>query len=194
MGFFARKKHQAPITAPAAVETTGVVDPARILAEESPLPSDDPAQATSSPALADEQQNDEEVYEEVDDAQEWDEGGPSHCGYHETVHATLMTVGASVHSLVGDPPEGMQSSMKQVGNWFQEASYATRDFIRGDQEVNDDAGDTLSTMKNNLTEFVTGSPTNARDVTSEEKKTNDFSDKLQPNGMRTNVVRDKTSH
>mmetsp|Transcript_32510 Transcript_32510/g.67801 ORF Transcript_32510/g.67801 Transcript_32510/m.67801 type:complete len:205 (-) Transcript_32510:193-807(-) len=191
MGFFGKKKQAAaavepekPVaeTKPAPVVEEPTPEPEPVKAptpppvEESPAEPaptsevrDAPAEQTSSSAPVPEP-TEEEVDEEAEAAQEWDEGGPSHCGYHETVHETLMAVGASVHSLVGDPPENVNSGMKQVGNWFQEASYATRDFVRGDQEVNDDAGDTLSTMKANLTEIMTGSPTNADGSSSEEKK------------------------
>jgi hypothetical protein len=92
-----------------------------------------------------------DLHQEEDDgayANEWDEGGPSQCGYHEAVHYTLMTVGKSVHGVVGAPSQGMERGMKTVGNWFQEASYAVRDFCRGNkQELGDDASAALSTMK-----------------------------------------------
>ncbi|KAL7556813.1 hypothetical protein ACA910_005248 [Epithemia clementina (nom. ined.)] len=109
--------------------------------------------------------HDDDDNEDVEPAQEWDEGGPSHCGYHSTVHDTLMTVGATVHSVVGDPPEVVDSGMKQVGNWFQEASYAIRDFLRGDKDVGDDAADALSSMHKDVAGLM-GSP-------NEEKKTDD---------------------
>ena len=68
---------------------------------------------------------------------EWDEGGKSHCGYSEFVHGTLMTVGGAVHKVVGDPSPKVERELKAVGNWFQEASYAARDLVRGNP--NDDA-------------------------------------------------------
>ena len=40
--------------------------------------------------------------DEEEQSPEWDEGGPSHCGYHETVHDTMMAVGRAVHSVVGE--------------------------------------------------------------------------------------------
>ena len=110
--------------------------------------------------------HDDEDHEDVEPSPEWDEGGPSHCGYHETVHDTLMSVGASVHSVVGDPPENVDSGMKQVGNWFQEASYAVRDFMRGDKIVSDDAADAFSSMHKD----VAGLMGTAKD---DEKKTSE---------------------
>ena len=50
----------------------------------------------------------------------------------------------------------VNTKMIHVGNWCQEASYATRDFIRGDQEVNDDAGAAYSSMKDGLTGYIRG--------------------------------------
>ena len=96
-------------------------------------------------------------HEEDDGAEynEWDEGGPSQCGYHAAVHFTLMTVGRSVHTVVGGPSPGMERGMMKVGNWFQEASYAVRDFCRGNkQELEDDASEALSTMKDDAMAVV----------------------------------------
>jgi hypothetical protein len=96
-------------------------------------------------------------HQEEDDGayHEWDEGGPSQCGYHESIHYTLMTVGKSVHRVVGAPSQGMERGMKTVGNWFQEASYAVRDFCRGNkQELGDDASEALSTMKDDAMAVV----------------------------------------
>ena len=73
---------------------------------------------------------------------EWDEGGKSHCGYGEVVHSTLMSVGETVHKMVGDPSPKVEKEMKAVGNWFQEAAYATRDLLGGSNgdEENEGAG------------------------------------------------------
>ena len=88
----------------------------------------------------DEAHDDEEAHEEADEVQEWDEGGPSHCGYSESVHDTLMAVGKSVHGVVGEPSQEVeQGVIKSIGNWFQEASYAVRDFVRGNKDVEDAA-------------------------------------------------------
>lgn len=63
--------------------------------------------------------------------EEWDEGGKSHCGYSDTIHATLMSVGQQVHKVVGEPSPRVEAELKAVGNWFQEASYAARDLFGG---------------------------------------------------------------
>mmetsp|Transcript_24245 Transcript_24245/g.69726 ORF Transcript_24245/g.69726 Transcript_24245/m.69726 type:complete len:239 (-) Transcript_24245:398-1114(-) len=76
---------------------------------------------------------------ELDEDLEWDEGGPSQCGYSEPVHGVLMSAGAAIHRVVGDPGEGVKVGMRRIGNFFQEASYAVRDVVRGDAGVKDDA-------------------------------------------------------
>jgi len=82
----------------------------------------------------DPEEEDEEQEEEVE-VKEWDEGGKSHCGYGEGVHETLMSIGQSIHKVVGEPNEKVQNAMDTVGNWFQEASYAARDLRRGKMDV-----------------------------------------------------------
>ena len=62
----------------------------------------------------------------------WDEGGQSDCGYSETVHETLMSVGKCMYSLFGEPGDKLHGKMKGIGSYFQEASYAARDWKRGD--------------------------------------------------------------
>ena len=105
--------------------------------------------------------DDEEVHEEEEGVQEWDEGGPSHCGYHESVHETLMAVGKGVHTVVGEPsPEVEQGVIKSVGNWFQEASYAVRDFVRGNKEVSDDASQTFAEFKEGALTAIMGENSN----------------------------------
>eukprot|EP00543_Licmophora_paradoxa_P008242 CAMPEP_0202458410 /NCGR_PEP_ID=MMETSP1360-20130828/24888_1 /ASSEMBLY_ACC=CAM_ASM_000848 /TAXON_ID=515479 /ORGANISM="Licmophora paradoxa, Strain CCMP2313" /LENGTH=168 /DNA_ID=CAMNT_0049078939 /DNA_START=35 /DNA_END=541 /DNA_ORIENTATION=- len=80
---------------------------------------------------------------------DWDEGGPSQCGYSETVHSTLMTVGEAIHGVIGDPSPHVEENLKQVGVWFQEASYATRDILRGNKlMVDEDELKVSSTMGN----------------------------------------------
>ncbi len=76
--------------------------------------------------------------QEEDDNEEfkgWDEGGKSDCGYRDSFHDTLMAIGASIHKVVGEPTEKVKKAMKGVGNWFQEASYAARDFKRGEMNI-----------------------------------------------------------
>ena len=77
---------------------------------------------------------------------EWDEGGASQCGYSDVVHNTLMTVGKSVHSIIGDPPESVQKGMKSVGGWFQEASYAIRDYTRGNANIEEETKEVVDTI------------------------------------------------
>mmetsp|Transcript_3252 Transcript_3252/g.4933 ORF Transcript_3252/g.4933 Transcript_3252/m.4933 type:complete len:160 (-) Transcript_3252:153-632(-) len=87
--------------------------------------------------------------DEADDNElkEWDEGGPSHCGYSQTVHDTLMSVGKTVHAVVGEPGMTVKTSMRGIGNWFQEASYAVRDCSRGEETgLAEDAGNVVSSL------------------------------------------------
>lgn len=72
--------------------------------------------------------------EEGIEKERWDEGGRSDCGYSDTIHDTLMTLGSWMHSIFGEPSEEMDNHMKGIGNYFQEASYAVRDFRRGTLE------------------------------------------------------------
>ena len=110
---------------------------------------------SSSPGLAPEEHkehtllSEHEEDEEEEDHEEvkaWDEGGPSDCGYGETVHQTLMNVGAKVHGVVGDPGEKISTVQKSIGNWFQELSYATRDIVRGEKDLKQDAADAVKTL------------------------------------------------
>ena len=77
---------------------------------------------------------------------EWDEGGKSHCGYSDQVHDTLMLIGESIHKVVGEPNETVQSAMKGIGSWFQEASYAARDLQRGKMNVGEEAAAAIKSM------------------------------------------------
>jgi hypothetical protein len=88
-------------------------------------------------------------YDEDDDEKSveavkpWDEGGPSDCGYSDTVHATLMTVGKTVHTVMGAPGDKISKVQMSIGNWFQELSYATRDIWRGETQ---DAASAIKTV------------------------------------------------
>ncbi|EED93035.1 predicted protein [Thalassiosira pseudonana CCMP1335] len=62
----------------------------------------------------------------------WDEGGRSDCGYSDSVHDTLMTIGEKFYSVLGEPSEVMQTKMKGIGSYFMELSYAARDLRRGE--------------------------------------------------------------
>lgn len=85
--------------------------------------------------LSDDERDEHE--DDVDDEQfkGWDEGGKSDCGYRDSFHDTLMSIGASIHKVVGEPSEKIKKAMLGVGNWFQEASYAARDFKRGEMNI-----------------------------------------------------------
>lgn len=89
-----------------------------------------------------ENENDDDEHE--NEVKEWDEGGKSHCGYGDSVHDTLMSIGSSIHKVVGEPNEGVQGTINSIGNWFQEASYAARDLQRGKMDV---AEETAAAMK-----------------------------------------------
>lgn len=65
----------------------------------------------------------------------WDEGGRSDCGYPDSLHETLMMIGESMHDIFGEPSKELQMQMKDVGNYFQEVSYAARDWQRGELSI-----------------------------------------------------------
>ena len=94
---------------------------------------------TEDAAILSSDDEDRDEHEEEEEHEEefkgWDEGGKSDCGYRDTMHDTLMAIGASIHKFVGEPNEKLQKAMKSVGNWFQEASYAARDFKKGNLNV-----------------------------------------------------------
>lgn len=86
----------------------------------------------------------------------WDEGGASDCGYSDSVHETLMSIGGFMHGIFGEPTEGLQRKMKGIGSYFQEAAYVARDLRRGeldkkefrfktdDLDVEEEAGEEVS--------------------------------------------------
>lgn len=121
--------------------------------KESLLPAD---YEDEDPAPSEEEEH--SMASEADIDKEWDEGGPSHCGYSEGVHDTLMSVGESVHKVIGDPSPSLENGlMRQVGTWFQEMSYAVRDIIRGKDDVHDDISQAASTIKEDAIASVFGS-------------------------------------
>ena len=87
--------------------------------------------------LSDEERDEQEEEDNVE-FKGWDEGGKSDCGYRDSFHDTLMSIGASIHKVVGEPTEKVRKAMKGVGNWFQEASYAARDFKRGEMNIGEE--------------------------------------------------------
>jgi len=50
------------------------------------------------------------------DKDRWDEGGRSDCGYADTIHDTLMTLGGWMHGIFGEPSEEMSDHMKGIHN------------------------------------------------------------------------------
>jgi hypothetical protein len=120
------------------------------------------------PAVSEDYRSGENKYEDDDLSQnasqcsaksEWDEGGASQCGYSQIVHDTLMSVGQSVHSIIGDPPAAIEKEMKSVGGWFQEASYAVRDYTRGNANIEQETQEVVSTIISGGSTL--GSPVNA---------------------------------
>lgn len=109
---------------------------------------------------------DDELSQESNPAEikPWDEGGVSDCGYSTGVHDTLMSVGQSVHNIIGSPSESVKTGMGSVGNWFQEASYAVRDIVRGDnsKEFKEDASTAINDAINTI--MTAGSEKNNNNV------------------------------
>jgi hypothetical protein len=124
----------------------------------SPIGENEEATGVESGAADKEDEIDEDEIEE--ETGEWDEGGPSNCGYSLSVHDTLMSAGESVHKVVGDPSEEVEGVMKEVGKWFQEASYAVRDFVRGEKEVKDDTMEAASEMQRDAIDAVSSAMSN----------------------------------
>ena len=98
--------------------------------QQQPPSSADPQLATNSA------EDDDDLLE--DDVTRWDEGGRSDCGYGDGVHDALMSVGSAIHKVVGEPSETVVEAMNQIGNWFQEASYAARDLKQGNMNVREE--------------------------------------------------------
>ena len=147
--------------APAPVTTESApADPAapedEVVASSSspPTTTDDPNNTDSEPIDADmedanqdqDEEGDDDEEEEEEHVKEWDEGGKSHCGYGDSVHETLMSIGQTIHKVVGEPNETVHNAMDTVGNWFQEASYAVRDLQRGKMNVGEEATAALKSV------------------------------------------------
>ena len=119
-----------------------------------PTTTDDPNNTDSEPIDADmedanqdqDEEGDDDEEEEEEHVKEWDEGGKSHCGYGDSVHETLMSIGQTIHKVVGEPNETVINAMDTVGNWFQEASYAVRDLQRGKMNVGEEATAALKSV------------------------------------------------
>lgn len=151
-------------TAPVTTESAMAADPApedEVVASSSspPTTTDDPNNTDSEPidadmedanqqdqVLSDNEEGDDDEEEEEEHVKEWDEGGKSHCGYGDSVHETLMSIGQTIHKVVGEPNETVHNAMDTVGNWFQEASYAVRDLQRGKMNVGEEATAALKSV------------------------------------------------
>ena len=127
---------------PAVSSASGYSPPGRAGAED--------ALATDLEYPKNDCNSDEEDLEEDDGVaiKPWDEGGPSDCGYGDTVHSTLMSVGATVQKVVGPPGKEISHVQQSIGNWFQELSYAARDIMRGENtaDMHQDAADAVKTL------------------------------------------------
>lgn len=147
MGLFSKTKQPDAPVAPDEADEAHVDEK-----EEAPMDDAVPASASEKHHPDDHDEGEDTGDDDslqANRATEWDEGGPSHCGYHETVHATLMAVGGSVHKILGSPPEPVEGKMNLVSNWFQEASYAIRDFVRGKSNMTEDVHEIMSTIMSN---------------------------------------------
>ncbi|KAL7476840.1 hypothetical protein ACHAW6_002673 [Cyclotella cf. meneghiniana] len=102
------------------------------------------AHSQADPSSTEPQQDASNTHEDLDDelleddVTRWDEGGRSDCGYGDSVHDTLMSIGSTIHKVVGEPSEAVIETMNQIGNWFQEASYAARDLRQGNMNVGEE--------------------------------------------------------
>ncbi len=74
----------------------------------------------------------------------WDEGGRSDCGYSDSVHDTLMSIGGFLHGIFGEPSPKTEQKMMGIGSCFQDASYTVRDFQRGEANVKEELRGTKS--------------------------------------------------
>ena len=117
---------------------------------EAPSPAGSNGAAEDDPKAEFHSDEEGEDMEAEDEAaiKPWDEGGPSDCGYSDTVHSTLMTVGETVHKVVGAPGNKLGNMQQSIGNWFQELSYAARDILRGENtdDMHQDAADAVKTL------------------------------------------------
>ena len=109
--------------------------------QQQPPSSADPQQVATTSA-----EDDDDLLEE--EVSRWDEGGRSDCGYGDGVHDTLMSMGSAIHKVVGEPSESVVQAMNQIGNWFQEASYAARDLKQGNMNVREE---TMQAVKSVVT-------------------------------------------
>lgn len=145
-----------PAPMPMAVDTASEEDAAAAAAAAVASPPETPLNNNDDevqPMMSDHEHDRDEDADADDDEldgeeeaapKEWDEGGKSHCGYSDSVHETLMSIGQSIHRVVGEPSEGVQGAMRGIGSWFQEASYAARDLKTGKMNMTEE---TAAAMK-----------------------------------------------
>lgn len=81
---------------------------------------------------------DEDEDDEFAPPRRWDEGGRSDCGYSDSVHDTLMSIGGFLHGIFGEPSPNTEQKMMGIGSCFQDASYTVRDFQRGEANVKEE--------------------------------------------------------
>jgi hypothetical protein len=62
----------------------------------------------------------------------------SNKGYGDRVHNVLISIGSTIHKVVGEPSAAVVDAMNQIGNWFQEASYAARDLKQGNMNMREE--------------------------------------------------------
>mmetsp|Transcript_43537 Transcript_43537/g.63891 ORF Transcript_43537/g.63891 Transcript_43537/m.63891 type:complete len:163 (+) Transcript_43537:111-599(+) len=55
----------------------------------------------------------------------------SDCGFSDTVHDSLMSIGKSMHGCIGEPSDSVERSMLNFGNVVQEVSISWQDFMNG---------------------------------------------------------------
>ena len=82
--------------------------------------------------------DDEDDDDEFAPPRRWDEGGRSDCGYSDSVHDTLMSIGGFLHGIFGEPSPETEQKMMGIGSCFQDASYTVRDFQRGEANVKEE--------------------------------------------------------
>ena len=50
---------------------------------------------------------------------QWDEGGQSDCGYSDSVHETLISIGKCMYGIFGEPSDTLHGKMKGIGSYIR---------------------------------------------------------------------------